>query len=410
MDMKKSYTVLLGCALLTLPVSPVSAAQQFPDYESAAKRVTEDGYILFIHPSGWDRFGEKLCKKLVADEGVRAAAGSAALILAPIYQNRTDKTNENAKQVMGPLGYPGDMADISYPALVFYDKNGRQYAALYGEALVDASVTEVAALVKHRMDAKKKQQALLDESGKATDPAQKARLVFDATRVSGVEWPNGVKETLKSIDPEDKQGYRAALDFGFAIQPNESLDSIHKRLTTALENEKISDWQKQRACATVIGHIRRAYGTMAGGPYINKYARIMQKLDPKSPLGLSAAVVMRDWVKSYHYGQGWSDQIIPASPIPVLMQDVPITKAGTYNITFKLKTGRDGITINSLRLMDGNTCVVSDKTPRQVNWQNSQQTYTFKVKKALKKPALEITYGNEPDKRSTWGDITISAQ
>lgn len=408
--MKKSYSVLLACALLSLPVSTAIAAQQFPSYEEAAKRVTEDGYILFIYPAGWDRYGEKLCKKLIADAGVREAAGRSALILAPIYQDRTEKTNAEAKKVMGSLCYPGDMADISYPALVFYDKGGRQYSSLHGETLLDASVTEVATLVKQRMDARKKQQALLDEAAKTTDPAQKARLVFDTTKISDIEWPNGVKETLKGIDPDDKQGYRAALDFGFGIQENENMDSILKRLDSALENENITPRQKQRACATVIGHIRRAYGAMAGGPYITEYAKKMQKLDPKSPLGLSAPVVMRDWVKTYRYGQGWSDQIIPAAPIPILMQDVPISKPGTYNITFKLTTGRDGIKINRLRLMDGNTCIVADNSPREVSWQNTQQTYTFPVRKSLKKPALEITYGNEPDKRSTWGDITISAQ
>lgn len=401
---------MLTCALLLLPLSTAAASQQFPSYEEAAKRVTEDGYILFIHPEGWDRYGENLCKKLIADERVRKAAGNAALILAPIYQNRTEKNQAKAKAVMGALGYPGDMADISYPALIFYDKHGRQYAAIYGEALMDASEAEAAKLVRQRMAARKKQQALLDESGKTSDAAQKARLVFDTTRVSGVEWPNGVKETLKSIDPEDKQGFRAALDFGFRIQQDENLDALLTRLDAALENESITPWQKQRACAVAIGHIRRAYGSMAGGPYITKYAKIMQKLDPESPLGLSAPVVMRDWVKCYHYGQGWSDQIIPSSPIPILMQDVPITTPGTYHITFKLKAGRDGIKINRLRLMDGNTCVASDDGPREVSWSNTQQTYTFTIKKAIKKPCLEITYGNESNKRSTWGDITISAQ
>lgn len=408
--MRKSYTVLLACTLLALSVNTAMAAQQFSSYEEAAKRVTEDGYILFIYPGGWDRYGEKLCKKLIADESVQKAAGSAALIPAPIYQKRTEKTNAKAKKAMGALTYPGDMADISYPALIFYDKNGRQYTSLHGEELLDASVPEVAKLVAERMAAKKKQQALLDESGKVTDSAQKARLVFESTRVRGIDWPNGVKESLKGVDPEDKFGYRAALDFGFGIQANESLESILKRLEAALENENIAPWKKQQACAVVIGHIRRTYGTMAGSSYIAKYAKVMHKLDPKSPLGLSAPVVMRDWVKNYHYGQGWSDQIIPASPMPLLMQDVPISKPGTYNITFKLTTGRDGIKINSLRLMDGNTCVVADDKPRDVSWQNSQVTYSFTVKKELQNPALEITYGNAPDKRSSWGNITISSQ
>ena len=409
--MKTSYSVLLACALLTLPVSTVVAAQQFPSYEAAAKRVTEDGYILFIYPAGWDRYGEKLCRKLIADEGVRSAAGKAALILAPIYQNRTEKTNAEAKKIMGPFAYPGDMADISYPALIFYDKNGRQYSSLYGSALMEASVTEVAELVGARMTAKKKQQALLDESGKTTAPAQKARLIFDATNISGIEWPNGVKEVLKSIDPEDKQGYLAALDFGFGIQANESLDSILNRLDAALENKNIAIWKKQRACATVIGHIRRAYGTLAGGPYIKKYARIMHKLDPESPLGLSAPVVARDWVKNYRYGQGWSEQIIPSEPIPILMHDIPITKPGTYAVHFKLTTGRDGILIKRLRLMDGEKCITSHDNPVEVSWSaGTEKDIILTVKKALKNPCLEITYGNAPGKRSTWGEITVQAR
>ena len=94
---------------------PTQAAQQYPTFEAAKAQVTDDGYILFIYPEGWDKYGEKLCKKLVADNGVKAAAGSAALILAPIYQKRTEATNAEARKIMGNLGYPGDMSDISYP-------------------------------------------------------------------------------------------------------------------------------------------------------------------------------------------------------------------------------------------------------------------------------------------------------
>ena len=156
--MKKTLSLLLAATMLASVSAPVQAAQQFPTVEAAKSKVTNDGYILFIHPEGWDRYGEKLCKKLIADKGVRAAAGDAALILAPIYQNRTEKTNAKVNEVRGHLGYPGDMADISYPALIFYEKGGRQYASIHGEALMNASVEGVAALVKEKMDAKRKQQ------------------------------------------------------------------------------------------------------------------------------------------------------------------------------------------------------------------------------------------------------------
>ncbi|MBR5875956.1 MAG: hypothetical protein IKZ10_03870 [Akkermansia sp.] len=409
--MKKTLSVLLAGTMLATMSLPTQAAQQYPTFDAAKAQVTDDGYILFIYPEGWDKYGEKLCKKLVADNGVKAAAGSAALILAPIYQKRTEATNAEARKIMGNLGYPGDMSDISYPALLFYDKNVRQYATLYGEELMTASVPEVAALIAARMEAKKKQQALLDQSGKTDDTGKKVKLILQAARVEGVSWPNNVKDTIKSLDPEDKFGCRAALDFGFGMQNGESMDDFLKRLDGVVKNELLSPWQRQVACAKAIGHIRRTLGMMAGGPLITKYAKIMRKLDPKSALGVSAPVVMRDWVKEYRYGQGWSDQIIPSAPVPMLMHDVPITKPGTYVVNFKLTTGRDGIIINRLRLMDGDKCVASHDEKCEVSWSaGTNKNITFTVKKALKNPALEFTFGNSPDKRGTWGEIKVTPQ
>lgn len=402
---------MLACLLLATTSQPVEAAQLYPTVEAAKAKVTDDGYILFIYPKGWDKYGEKLCKKLTADKELREAAGKAAMVLAPIYQNRTEKTNEEVRKIMGNFGYPHDMSDISYPALIFYDKAGHQYASLHGEELMTASVPEVAKLVKSRMAAKKKQQALLDESGKTGDLSKKMKLILQAARVEHVGMPGYLRETIKSLDPSDSQGVMGALDFGFGIRNDESLDELTKRLDGVLENPRLAPWQKQRACATVIGHIRRSLGTMAGGPLITKYAKAMRKLDSDSPLGISAPVVMRDWVRQYRYGQGWSDQIIPAVPVPMRMLDVPVKNPGTYNVNFKLVTGRDGIIIKRLRLLDGDTCVASHDETCEVSWSaGTQKSIALTVKKAVKKPVLEITYANDPGKRSTWGEITITPQ
>lgn len=410
--MKNTLFLLLFSSMLAATISSLAmAAQQFPTYEAAQAKVNDDGYIVFFYPEGWDKYGEKLCKKLIADDGVRAAAGQAALILAPVYQKRTDDTNAQSRKIMGKLGYPGDMADISYPALAFYNKNGEMYCTLHGEELMNASVAEVAERLKKRMDARRLQQELLDKSGATKEVPEKAKYILQAARVEGVSWPGYLKNSLKSADPNDSTGCMAALNFGgISANAGESFEDFEKRLAVVLDNPLLSSWQKQCACASAIGHIRRSFGTMAGGELITKYAKIMQKLDPESSLGISAPVVMRDWVKTYRYGQGWSDQIIPSAPIPMLMHDVPMKKPGTYNVTFKIKTGRDFVRINRLRVMDGSRCIASEDTPRDVTWSNTQQTYTFTVKRALKNPMLEITYGNDPDKRSTWGDITVEAK
>ena len=406
----KSTSLAWILALLATIGMPTEAAQQYATFEKAQARVSDTGYIVFIHPEGWDKYGEKFCKKLIAHEAVRTAAADAALILAPLYQNRNEANKAKAKQIMGSLGYPGDMSDISYPALVFYEKGGRQYATLHGRELMRSTPEQVAAKIQERLAAKKQQDALLQQSRSATDAAEKARLLLESSRISGLEWPGGLRDAMNAADPNDTHGYRAALNFGFSLKQDESLEDLLKRLDEVLQNDRYTPWQKQRACAVTIGHLRRSLGAMAGGRLITKYARAMHKLDPDSALGLSAPVVMRDWVQQYHYGQGWSPEIIPSTSSPLLMRDVPMNKPGTYAVSFKLKTGRDGIRINKLRLMDGDRCIVADNTPRDVSWGNTQQTYTFTVKQSLKNPALEITYGNAADKRSTWGDISVTPQ
>lgn len=409
--MKKYWSTLALGLLVLSPGTPLSAAQQFPTFDAAQEVGKKEGYILFIYPAGWDRYGEKLCRRLIANDKVRTAAGKSALILAPMYQKRTDETNAKSKQIFGKLSAPGDMGDISYPALVFYETDGRMYATIHGESLMSASEPQVAELISKQLAARDEQSKLLKQAHASKDPKEKNRLFLATSRVSGMGWPPGLQEVMKQVDPEDRFGYRGALALGFGVNKDEKLEDFLKRLDEVVKNDLYSPWQKQRACATAIGHIRRTLGSMAGGDLITKYAKIMHKLDPESALGISGPVVMRDWVKTYRYGNGWSDQIIPSAPIPMLMHDVPVSKPGTYNVSFTLKTGRDGIIVNRLRLMDGSKCVATHDTPCEISWSaGTHKTISLTVKKAVKNPILEITYGNAPDKRSTWGDITISPQ
>lgn len=408
--MKKSL-ILSALVLATLTLSsPAEAAQQFQTYESAQKVGSKEGYIVFIYPADWDRYGEKLCRKLIADEGVRKAARKSALLLAPIYQNRTKESNDKASKILGKLGIPGDMADISYPAIAFYEPVGRMYATIHGEALMKADTAKVARLIQEKMEAKDQQDELLKQAHASKDAGEKNRLFLASSRVSGLEWPGGLRNAMNQADPKDENGYISALNFGFGVKNGESMEDFLKRLDAVLANDRLSAWQKQRACAVAIGHIRRSLGTMAGGPYITKYGRAMHELDPKSSLGLAGPVVMRDWVRTYRYGHGWSPEVLPGCEVPLLMHDVPVDKAGTYTVTFKIVTGRDALLVNKIRLMDGERCVAEDTTARAVTWGATTQVFTLNVKKAVKNAALEITFGNAPDKRSTWGNITVNRQ
>ena len=396
--------------MASLPVmlgAPLQAADVFTSFAEAEKKVKDEGYIVFIYPAGWDHYGEKLCKKLVADKNVRAAVGSCPMLLAPIYQDRNERNNGKASEAMGKLGYPGDMSDISYPAIVFYEPCGRQYATIFGEKLMSGSGETVAGLIKAKLTAKKKQDNILKKANAAADGGTKARYLLQSTRVEGIEWPGGLRNAVQQADPQDTKGCMAALNFGFGPQNGESVEDMLKRLDKALKHPLYSDWQKQLACAAALGHIRRTLGMMAGGEYITEYARIMHKLDPKSTLGMAAEVVMRDWVREYHYGQGWSPESIPGSEYPLIMHSVPITEKGTYNVKFKITTGRDILSVKSVRLLDGSRCVAKDLTPRAITWSQTEQTFTLHVKKSVKNPKLELIYSNPADKRSTWGEISV---
>lgn len=387
-------------------LAPLQAAFAAENFEQAQSRLSDTGYIVFFYPADWDKFGKKVCTKLYGSEKVRKAAGDAVLLLAPVYQEGSDAQKAAAKSIMGTLGYPGDMSRISYPAIVFYEKNGRSYACLGAESLVDVSVDKVATAVKKRLEAKKHQDALLAQAASASG-AEKARLLLRSARVEGLEWPAGLRDAMAKADPNDTAGCRAALDFSCTPGKDESLPAYLKRVDAALDNELLTPDQKQRTCAMAIGHVRRSIGMMSGGELIRRYASTMQKLNPESPLGLAAPVVLRDWVKEYRYGQGWSPEVLPGSPTPMKMLGAPIGAPGEYTVSFYIVTGRDAVRIRSVRLLDGSKLIAADEREQLVDYSTRTRTYTLSVKKEVKCPVLEIVYLNDADHRSTWGNVTV---
>ena len=408
--MKKSLLIPL-CALCALFTLPLSAAHLAENHAAAQAKVGQSGYIVFIYPGDWDGSGKKLCRRLYDSKLVQQAAGDAVLLLAPIYQSGSEKQRAAAKAIMGPLGYPGSMGRISYPALVFYEKNGRQYTTVYGEELMDRTEEQVAATVRERMELKRKQDELLAKANSSSSGVEKARFLLDSARVAKLEWPGGLRNAIRNADPNDESGCMAALNFSCWPGKDESMADYLKRVDAALENKMLTPWQKQNACAAALGHLRRSIGMMAGGDLIRKYATAMQKLDPESTLGLAAPIVIRDWIKEFRYGQGWSPELLPGSTDPVRMRgDIPIKEAGNYAVSFYIVTGRDALHVASVRLLDGGKCVAADTVERMVNYSQRTQVFNLQVKRAVRKPVLEFVFKNDKDHRSTWGNIEVKKQ
>lgn len=407
--MKKSFLIPL-CALCALAALPLPAAHVVENHAAAQAKVGKSGYIVFIYPGDWDSHGKKLCRKLYESKKVQKAAGDSVLLLAPIYQSGSEKQRAAAKTIMGPLGYPGSMGRISYPALVFYEKEGRHYTTVYGEELMGRTEDQVAETVRERLELKRRQDDLLAKAGSSSG-AEKARLLLESSRVEKLDWPGGLRDALRQADPKGEYGCMAALDFSCWPRNDESLEDYLKRLDAALENEMLTPWQKQNACAAALGHLRRSIGMVAGADLIRKYATAMQKLDPESTLGLAAPVVIRDWIKEYRYGQGWSPESLPGSPAPVRMKgDIPIKEPGNYAVSFYIVTGRDALQVGSVRLLDGEKCVASDEQERTVDYSQRTQVFNLQVKKAVRKPVLEFVFKNDGGHRSTWGNIEVKKQ
>jgi hypothetical protein len=404
--MKKSLLIPLF-ALSALAAMPLSAAHPAENYAAAQAKVGQSGYIVFIYPGDWDGSGKKLCRKMYESKKVQKAAGEAVLLLAPIYQSGSEKQREAAKAIMGSLGYPGSMGRISYPALVFYEKGGRHYSTVYGDELMGRTEEQVAETVRERLALKRHQDDLLAKANSSSG-AEKARLLLESSRVDKLDWPGGLRQALRNADPNGEYGCMAALDFSCWPGKDESMEAYLKRVDAALENKMLTPWQKQNACAAALGHLRRSLGMMAGGDLIRKYATAMQKLDPESTLGLAAPIVIRDWIKEYRYGQGWSPETLPGSAAPVRMKgDIPIKEAGNYAVSFYIVTGRDSLQVGSVRLLDGEKCVASDEQERLVDYANRTQVFNLQVKKAVRKPVLEIVFKNDAGHRSTWGNIEV---
>lgn len=399
------FCLLIGA--LAFPTIEANAGSVYATVESARTNAGEAGYVLFIYPSGWDKAGSRRIKSLLASKKIQNSTGDAAILAVPIYNAPSQEQREEVKRIMGPLKYPGSSGIISYPAIVFYDKDGRIYSTIHGDLFNKSAEKKLAGLIQTRINTKKKQDELIRQAEQSSDPAEKARLLLWSSRAPDISQPHDIYAKIKSADPNNEYGCRDAYNFRFSIEKNETIDSLTLRLNAVLSNSLYSTDQKQKACASALGYVRRERGMFAGASFIRKYARTMHKLDPKSALGQAALVVSREWIREYNYGDGWHDAIFPGELIPVRMQNVPVQDPGTYILSFKIKTGRDSLQLNKVRLLEGSRVVFSDATPREVNYKNREQTYVIVIKKKIRNAVLEITYGNAPDKRSTWGDITV---
>lgn len=404
--MKLAFSLLM-CLAAAAPLLPAQAATKVDTYEQAQAKLNDEGYILFIYGQGWDKRAKELTTALYNSPAVIKAAGNSAMMLVPLPESMDEAEKEAFSKVMGKLQLPHPHSKHSFPAVVMYDKTGRQYSIICGPAMVQPDPERIAFTISRRKARLVEQLAIMDQADKAQGE-ERARLLLQACRVENTERPDRVQDLIKKADPEDKAGCLAALNFHNNPVGDKAKDmplaEFLIEMDKAIANPLHTVQQKQNACAFTIGTIRRRVG-MGGSHLIRKYAEQMKELNPDSVLGRSADVVLRDWTQGLQFVRGWSPDNLPMQGVPTEIRGrLPIGPAGKYEVRFEPTRGRNCIRISRVALYDGDTLVSEDTRKFTLT---TPASYFVSSEKDLQKPRILITVDNDETERDTRGNFII---
>ncbi len=408
MNMKRIILpAILGATAILCPL-PSSAATQVATYAEAEAKglINDDGIILVAYADGWDKFSKKRCEKLLASEAIRKAAGNAVLLPLPIPAYTTEETRKQQEQLCGKLKVPGAN---SYPALIMLDREGRHYATLYGKEVARGKLSAVAGLLADRMAKGRERTRLLAAADKASGP-EKAKFTYDAYQIEGLTgFGKGFGGHIAKMDPNDATGTKRAANFdhyGFVnafekMAPAELPAEVDKLLA----DPAYSNRQKQQICVAAVGVLRRKAGP-AGAPDMQRLAKRMKAYAPQTWEGMAADFILREWVRTFRYEDGWTPDTLPADTTPTeLMGKLPIAEAGTYTVSFRYNSGRQALCVQAVELYDGSNKVAEDRHNGTAGNTHTANTYTLKVDKPVKDPHLFISV--DMKNRDSRGTITI---
>lgn len=404
--------ILFTC-MAALALLPCQAAQEAENYEAASAIATDDGFIIFAYAEDWDTFSKRVCDKLMKSDLVKAAAGNAVFMHAPI-PNFIDKERKEAdKARFGPLNIPDAS---SYPAILMLTKSGRHYSTINGSVMHKAAPKKVSKMIQERLQGMKKQEELLEQA-KTAKGIERARLLGEAASIPDVS-PQGARKNIiaeiKKLDPQDKTGYARKLrdPFDFmgeitGIEKNQGWQEALKKVETYLNDPVYTADHKQALHALAIGLLRR-HGGAKDAAAIRKHAQEMEQLNANSYLGKSAQTAAREWATGFSLAEGWNPGVVRKEDQPAEVSDtpLPINGPGTYTFTFNYKRGSDAAVIEAVSLYDGDTLVVEDRHSGVAGVNSRGHVYQLKVNKVPAKPRLLIEF-NQNGKNNSNGTITV---
>ena len=398
-----------GILALTLAMAPIAMAYQTAENVDQGKAiVTDDGYAIVTYADGWDKYSKKTAERMMADPAVTKALGNAVVMTLPVPNVTSKEEHEVNKQRFGSmdLSFPN-----VYPAIILYDKNGRRVADICIPYSESKNPTAVAAKVGKAMTGMRKQTELLKKA-EAAQGVEKARLLGQASTIAGIKRPDRVADMIKKADPNDESGMQriATLNlYATAIESASTKDweADLAAMKELMENPLLSTDEKQQACCICIGLLRR-HGGLARKAELKAMLAKLRSLDPDSLLGKSADDAERMWISSLNMVEGWSPSVLPTDATPIELEGkLPISAAGTYEVTFTYKKGTEALRIAGVELYDGKKKVAEDRHAGSTGFKHSNNVYTLEVPAAVKEPHLYVIFDMGP-KLDSYGRITIT--
>ncbi len=401
--MKKFLTIALLALMSASTLSAVSKVSQGAD---ALKGAKADGIMVFHYAADWDRYSKRRCDELMQDASIAKAAGSAVYMLYPAFEDPTDAQKKQLEKLRDKIQI---VRPLTYPAIQMFNAQGYRICNIEGRDITATENADIAKIVAAKLDAYKQQTALVNKAN-AANGVEKAKLMGQACRIEGIQYPENALKIIEEADPEDKSGYIVALkanDYGLSSKVREmEMDAAIAYVDSIINDEKYTAQARQGAIAGLLA-LWRNKGTMAQVALMKKYCNLSIALNPNYYHAKSANQIKTLWLKEFTADSGWFKAMLPADTTPVEMKGkIPIQAAGTYTITMIYTGGSDGLTTKSITLYDGATRVAEDVHNGFAGHNPVNNVYTLTVPKTVKKPSLVFVF-NQGESRNSYGRIEI---
>lgn len=397
-------------SLVVLSLFPLTAAayQKAETMEEAKSKAGNDGIVIVTYAEGWDKYSKKTAQKMLENRAVKKALGNAVVMKLGVPNVSSPEDNQQNEKRFGKtdISFPN-----SYPAFIFYNKDGYRLADLCVKFEECRKPKAVARRLAGMMKSITGQAELLAKA-EASSGVEKARLLGKAALIPGLRKPQDVGKRIEQADPENKAGMQKVAtiniyDMGCGVPDRkEDWKVTLEEVQQLLDNPNMTVDQQQQLCCICIGLLRR-HGGLARKEELKAMIDKLEKLDPDSLLGQSAADARRLWIKDLTLADGWNPDVIPDDNTPVeVVGDIPMKSAGTYTVTLSYTSGNHAGVFMAVELYDGKEKVAEDRHAGSSGHNSSNNVYTLNVPAPVKNPRLFITFNMGKD-HTSYGQILI---